>query len=204
MSDKNVRRYFPRLTALTERFRVLVYGLDENAPHTVSEVTARNARGRKDDLVDNVEMTAILRQGLSALPVPDISPDFDDRILQALKARPSRWQDLLLATRAGLPGAACALLVMLVLIRMTGSALQTADRMDTHTSPAMAAREESAGRAILAQFDSSFGAPVSRVEMLRSPRRPAPVSPAVVPPTPANPPNTSKRRSQSDEDVLIV
>ena len=57
-----------------------------------------------------------LREGLRALPVPALSPDFDARVLAALCAGPSPWQMFLQSLRPALGGLACSLVVMLGLI----------------------------------------------------------------------------------------
>ncbi len=73
---------------------------------------------------------AVLRAGLRALPVPQASPDFDTRVLAALRAaapsRPPWWQTLWQTCHRGLRpvlgSAAFSLVGMLLLLRGTGDA----------------------------------------------------------------------------------
>ena len=85
---------------------------------------------------------AVLRAGLRALPVPQASPDFDTRVLAALRAaapsRPPWWQTLWQTCHRGLRpvlgSAAFSLVGMLLLLRGTsdvpGDALGNAARPD--------------------------------------------------------------------------
>lgn len=71
---------------------------------------------------------AVLRAGLRALPVPQASPDFDTRVLVALRAAPPRpwgqtwWQTCQRGLRPVLGSAAFSLIGMLLLLRGTGDA----------------------------------------------------------------------------------
>ena len=67
----------------------------------------------------DIELGAALRGGLRALPVPDVSPDFDARVLNALRAPIPWWQRLWEPARPLLLGASCSLSVTLVLLHWT-------------------------------------------------------------------------------------
>jgi hypothetical protein len=76
----------------------------------------------------------VLRAALRALPVPQASPDFDTRVLAALRAaapsRPPWWQTLWQTCHGGLRpvlgSAAFSLVGMLLLLRGTGDAARPA------------------------------------------------------------------------------
>jgi hypothetical protein len=57
-----------------------------------------------------------LREGLRNLPVPETSPDFSARIHAALDQTPPWWRMLWIQMRPLLSGAACAAVVMLILL----------------------------------------------------------------------------------------
>jgi len=59
---------------------------------------------------------AALRQELRGLPCPPVSADFDARVLTALSAPPPWWQSLWQQARPLLTGAACSLVVTLLLV----------------------------------------------------------------------------------------
>lgn len=68
---------------------------------------------------DDLRLGSALRDGLRALPVPDVSPDFDARVLDALRAPGPWWQRLWEPARPLLLGASCSLTVTLVLLHWT-------------------------------------------------------------------------------------
>ncbi len=79
------------------------------------------------DLPDDFDLGAALRGGLRALPVPDVSPDFDARVLDArvldaLRAPVPWWHRLWEPARPLLLGASCSLSVTLVLLHWTSAA----------------------------------------------------------------------------------
>lgn len=68
---------------------------------------------------DDITIHQFLRDGLQALPVPPVAPDFDARVLRALRAPTSWWRRLWEPARPLLLGASCSLLVTLVLLHWT-------------------------------------------------------------------------------------
>lgn len=86
------------------------------------------------DQPDDLYLDRVLRDGLGALPVPDPSPDFDARVLRALRAPTPWWQRLWQPARPLLLGASCSLAVTLVLLHWTLSAPVAAP-----SAPALAA-----------------------------------------------------------------
>lgn len=68
---------------------------------------------------DDLTVRQALRDGLRTLPVPDVSPDFDSRVLDALRAPRPWWQRLWEPARPLLLGASCSLSVTLVLLHWT-------------------------------------------------------------------------------------
>ena len=70
-------------------------------------------------LPDDPDLGAALRDGLRALPVPDTTPDFDARVLDALRAPVPWWRRLWGPARPLLLGASCSLSVTLVLLHWT-------------------------------------------------------------------------------------
>ena len=72
------------------------------------------------ELPDDLTVRQALRDGLRALPVPDVSPDFDSRVLDALRAPRPWWWRLWEPAKPLLLGASCSLSVTLVLREMEG------------------------------------------------------------------------------------
>ena len=71
---------------------------------------------------DDLSLQQARRDGLRALPVPPAAPDFDARVLLALRAPTPWWRHLWEPARPLLLGASCSLLVTLVLLHWTLSA----------------------------------------------------------------------------------
>ena len=71
------------------------------------------------ELPDDLTVRQALRDGLRALPVPDVSPDFDSRVLDALRAPRPWWRRLWEPAKPLLLGASCSLSVTLVLLHWT-------------------------------------------------------------------------------------
>jgi len=90
------------------------------------------------DQPDDLYLDRVLRDGLGALPVPDPSPDFDARVLLALRAPTPWWQRLWQPARPLLLGASCSLAVTLVLLHWTLSA-PTAAPFPSAAPPGLAA-----------------------------------------------------------------
>ena len=63
------------------------------------------------------ETDVALRESLRLLPVPDASPEFNLRVHAALQQTPPWWRTLWIHARPILSGAACSLLVTLVLLK---------------------------------------------------------------------------------------
>lgn len=63
-----------------------------------------------------------LRDGLRALPFPETSPNFDDRVLIALRAPQPWWQRVCQPAKPLLLSASCSLAVMLLALHWTLSA----------------------------------------------------------------------------------
>jgi len=61
-----------------------------------------------------------LREGLASLPVPAVSPDFDQRVLGAL-GRPPWWRAALWSLAPAVPAAACSLAATLALVHWLAS-----------------------------------------------------------------------------------
>jgi hypothetical protein len=80
------------------------------------------------DPLDGRRLDRALRDGLRALPVPEASPDFDARVLLALRAPQPWWRRLWQPARPLLLGASCSLAVTLVLLHWTLSAPTAAPR----------------------------------------------------------------------------
>ena len=68
---------------------------------------------------DDLTLRQSLRDGLHALPVPSIAPDFDARVLDALRAPLPWWRRVWEPARPLLLGASCSLSVTLVLLHWT-------------------------------------------------------------------------------------
>ena len=71
------------------------------------------------ELPDDLTVRQALRDGLRALPVPDVSPDFDSHVLDALRAPRPWWRRLWEPAKPLLLGASCSLSVTLVLLHWT-------------------------------------------------------------------------------------
>ena len=71
------------------------------------------------ELPDDLTVRQALRDGLRALPVPDVSPDFDSRVLDALRAPRPWWRRVWEPARPLLLGTSCSLSVTLVLLHWT-------------------------------------------------------------------------------------
>ena len=80
------------------------------------------------DLRDELSLDQALRDGLRALPVPPVGPDFDARVLRALRAPTPWWRHWWEPARPLLLGASCSLGVTLVLLHWTLAAPLTAPR----------------------------------------------------------------------------
>lgn len=70
-------------------------------------------------MFDEGPLESALRDGLRALPTPELSPDFDARILAALSAPRPWWQRLWEPARPLLLGASCSLVVTLIALHWT-------------------------------------------------------------------------------------
>ena len=70
-------------------------------------------------LPDDFALGQSLRDGLHALPVPAVAPDFDARVLAALRAPTPWWRRVWEPARPLLLGASCSLSVTLVLLHWT-------------------------------------------------------------------------------------
>ena len=68
------------------------------------------------ELPDDLHLGSALRDGLHALPVHPVAPDFDARILAALRAPMPWWRRVWEPARPLLLGASCSLSVTLVLL----------------------------------------------------------------------------------------
>ena len=71
------------------------------------------------ELPDDLTVRQALRDGLHALPVPDVSPDFDSHVLDALRAPRPWWRRLWEPAKPLLLGASCSLSVTLALLHWT-------------------------------------------------------------------------------------
>jgi len=71
------------------------------------------------DIPDDLDLARSLRDGLRALPVPEIGSDFDARVLDALRAPPPWWRQWWQPAKPLLLGASCSLSVTLVLLHWT-------------------------------------------------------------------------------------
>jgi hypothetical protein len=80
------------------------------------------------EIPNELELSAILRDGLRRLPVPTTCTDFDSRVLAALAHPQPWWQMLWYAARPLLAGAACSLVVTLAAISWTAQPPSTAPR----------------------------------------------------------------------------
>ncbi len=76
--------------------------------------------------LDDFALGSALRDGLQALPVPDLGTDFDARILDALRAPGPWWRRVWAPARPLLLGASCSLSVTLILLHWTLTAPVTA------------------------------------------------------------------------------
>ena len=71
------------------------------------------------ELPDDFDLGSALRDGLHTLPVPLVAPDFDARVLDALRAPLPWWRRVWEPARPLLLGASCSLSVTLVLLHWT-------------------------------------------------------------------------------------
>ena len=71
------------------------------------------------DIPDDLAQAQALRDGLRALPVPEIGSDFDARVLAALRAPVPWWRHWWQPAKHLLLGASCSLSVTLVLLHWT-------------------------------------------------------------------------------------
>ena len=71
------------------------------------------------ELPDDFDLGSALRDGLHTLPVPLVAPDFDARVLDALRAPLPWWRRAWEPARPLLLGASCSLSVTLVLLHWT-------------------------------------------------------------------------------------
>ena len=71
------------------------------------------------ELPDDFDLGSALRDGLHALPVPLVAPDFDARVLAALHAPLPWWRRAWEPARPLLLGTSCSLSVTLVLLHWT-------------------------------------------------------------------------------------
>lgn len=69
-----------------------------------------------------VDLDEALRDGLRELPVPEVSPDFDARVLQSLRASAPWWRRWWQPAKPLLAGASFSLVVTLALLHWTLSA----------------------------------------------------------------------------------
>lgn len=151
----------------------------------MSEYTypARPEKGSTED----VRSDMALREGLRSLPVPETAPDFDARVLDALRRPAPWWQTAWASLRPVLSAAACALVVLLPLL---SSADARPDRMPL---PLQTASPRSTARAF--SPDSIAANPNLRGDTLHPLGLPLQNRPAqVAPPEPK--PAAPGRRSQ--------
>jgi hypothetical protein len=132
---------------------------------------------------------AELREGMRALPVPAVSPEFDERVLRALDASAAPWWRVGWVTvRPVLAAGACSLVGGLVLLRFAAtvpaggaapvhrgalaSSAAAASSVDADVLIELAARRRAALRAVLSSppaLPTSRAAPDRRSEALTMP-----------------------------------
>ena len=81
---------------------------DDDLPDTLADTSP-----------DDLPLHQALRAGIHALPVPPAVPDFDTRVLRALRAPLPWWRRAWEPARPLLLGASCSLLVTLTLLHWT-------------------------------------------------------------------------------------
>ncbi len=74
------------------------------------------------DASEETRLDRALRDGLRALPVPETAPDFDARVLAALRVPLPWWRRWSEPAKPLLLGASCSLIVMLLALHWTLSA----------------------------------------------------------------------------------
>src|SRR6185437_6920168 len=72
--------------------------------------------GRKTTMPERDDWEWALRQGLRNAPSPPVSADFDARVLDALARPQTWWKAIWEQARPLLTGAACSLVVMLLIV----------------------------------------------------------------------------------------
>lgn len=74
------------------------------------------------DALEETPLDQALRDGLRALSVPETAPDFDTRVLAALRSPQPWWHRLWQPAKPLLLGTSCSLVVMLLALHWTLSA----------------------------------------------------------------------------------
>jgi hypothetical protein len=112
-----------------------------------------------------------LREGLERLPVPEASPEFDARVLAAVRQPVPWWQALRAPLRPMLSGAACSLVVTLALIYWSSRLPATVRPANAAPTGSIAALDQSLDRPDLSVFSHT------RLSALRPPWQSVPPQP---------------------------
>lgn len=78
-----------------------------------------------DEKSTDIELDLALREGLQAVPTPELSGEFDNRVLSALRQQRPWWQAMLPGLKPMIAGAACSLVLALTLVRWAVNAPMT-------------------------------------------------------------------------------
>lgn len=141
------------------------------------------------------DINRVLRDGLQAQPLPQPEPDFDDRVLKALRSRRPWWQSLWFSVRPVVSTAACSMVVMLAILHW---GLKTPEISSFNHPAPNAAPTSSQARVTMAMLDKAldqpnlqFGTFARLIELRNSGAEP----PALRPPriAPGHPPEPRRR-----------
>lgn len=145
------------------------------------------------DPADDLPLDRALRDCLHALPVPDLSPDFDACVLAALRAPAPWWRRLWEPVRPLMLGASCSLLVTLVLLHWTLSGPVPSGL----APPALGAVGQAAAPAHAPSLDAVLDRPDLRAGSLAA-------AWAVPPPAPPNRRPDPPRHAQAGRRACLI